>query len=132
MRRAGTTGEPDRLVALGTTAVADLGPTDREGADPGLDLPLGRVPVAHQAASALLVQEPGMSGEERLDLGLDRLHQHAPGAILQHRQQRVVRDARSWSRQGDNVILLHGVSSRVTSSITDGYATSRLSHQIRL
>jgi hypothetical protein len=60
-----------------------------------------------------------MSGEERLDLGLNRLHQHAPGAILQHGQQRVVRDARSWSRQGDNAILLHGVSSRVTSSITE-------------
>jgi hypothetical protein len=36
-----------------------------------------------------------MGSEERL--GLDRLRQHAPGAFAQHRQQRVVRDARSWS-----------------------------------
>jgi hypothetical protein len=55
-----------------------------------------------------------MCGEERLDLGLDRLHQHPPGAFLQHGQQRIVGDARSWPRQGDHAILLHGVSSRVT------------------
>jgi hypothetical protein len=53
-----------------------------------------------------------MGGEECLDLGLDRLHQHPPGALAQYGQQRIVRDARSWSRQGDNSILLHGVSSR--------------------
>jgi hypothetical protein len=60
-----------------------------------------------------------MGGKERLDLGLDRLHQHPPGAIPQHGQQRVVGDARSWSRQGNNAILVHGVSSRVTSTITE-------------
>ena len=70
--------------------------------------------VAHQPAPALLVHQTGMGGEERLDLGLDRLHQHAPGALAQHRQQRIVRDARSWPRQGDNAILLHGVSFLVT------------------
>jgi hypothetical protein len=53
-----------------------------------------------------------MGAEERLDLGLDRLRQHPPGGLAQHGQQRVVRDARSWSGQGDNAILLHGVSSR--------------------
>jgi hypothetical protein len=67
--------------------------------------------VAHQAAPTLLVREPGMGGEERLDLGLDRLRQHPPGALAQHGQQRIVRDARSWPRQGDDGILLHGVSS---------------------
>jgi hypothetical protein len=60
-----------------------------------------------------------MGGKERPDLGLDRLHQHPPGAIPQHGQQRVVGDARSWSRQGNNAILVHGVSSRVTSTITE-------------
>jgi hypothetical protein len=69
------------------------------------------MPVAHGTPAALFVAQPGMGGEEGLDLGLDRLHQHPPGAFAQHRQQRVVRDARSWSRQGDNGILLHGVSS---------------------
>src|SRR5206468_6502504 len=75
--------------------------------------------VAHQATTTLLVREPGMAGKERLDLGLDRLHQHPPGAIPQHGQQRVVGDARAWSRQGNNAILVHGVSSRVTSTITE-------------
>src|SRR4051794_40327930 len=57
-----------------------------------------------------------MDGKERLDLGLDRLHQHPPGAVPQNREQRIVHEARSWPRQGDNSILLHGVSSRVTPS----------------
>jgi hypothetical protein len=52
-----------------------------------------------------------MGGEERLDLGLDRLRQHLPGALAQHGQQRIVHDARSWPRQGNDGILLHGVSS---------------------
>jgi hypothetical protein len=111
--------EPDRLVACSSAAVADLGSAHREGADPGLDLPLGGMPIAHQAATALRVHEPGMGSKERLDLGLDRLHQHPPGTFLQHRQQWVVGEARSWSRQGDHAILLHGVSSRVTSTITE-------------
>src|SRR3954465_11544738 len=111
--------EPDRLAARGSTAVADLGPAHLERADAGLDLPLGGMPVAHQATTTLLVREPGMAGEERLDLGLDRLHQHPPGAIPQHGQQRVVGDARSWSRPGNNAILVHGVSPRVTSTITE-------------
>jgi hypothetical protein len=106
-------GEPDRLAIRGT-AVAELGPAHLERADPGLDLPLGPMPVAYETLPALLVPKLGMGGEERLDLALDRLHQHAPGALTQHGEQRVVRDARSWSRQGDHAILLHGVSSRVT------------------
>jgi hypothetical protein len=36
-----------------------------------------------------------MGGEERLDLGLDRLRQHRPGALAQHGQQRIVCDAGS-------------------------------------
>jgi hypothetical protein len=39
-------GEPDRL-GIRHAAVAHLGPADLEGADPGLDPPLGRVAVAH-------------------------------------------------------------------------------------
>jgi hypothetical protein len=52
-----------------------------------------------------------MAGEERLDLGLDRLHQHPPGPLAQHRQKRIVGEARSWPGQGKDGILLHGVSS---------------------
>jgi hypothetical protein len=69
------------------------------------------VAVAHQAPATLLVHELGMGGKERLDLDLNRLHQHPPGAILQNREQRIVHDARSWPRQRDNSILPHGVSS---------------------
>jgi hypothetical protein len=69
------------------------------------------VPVAHQAPPAPLVDEAPVGGEERLDLGLHGLHQHPPGAFAQHRQERVRLDGGSWSRQRDDGILLHGVSS---------------------
>src|SRR4051812_13209200 len=108
-------GEADRRRVPGAT-VANLGAAHLDRSDPGLDLPLGRVAVAHQAPATLLVRELGMDGKERLDLGLDRLHQHPPGAVPQNREQRIVHEARSWPRQGDNSILLHGVSSRVTPS----------------
>ena len=72
-----------------------------------------------------------MAGEERLDLSLDGLHQHALGAIPQDRQQRVALEVRSWPWQADNGIFLHGVSSRVTFHHR-GYAASRLEHQIQL
>jgi hypothetical protein len=104
-------GEPDRLAVSDTAAVAQLRSANLERADPGLKPALGRMSVAHQAAPTLLVREPSMGGEERLDFGLDRLRQHPPGALAQHGQQRIVRDARSWPRQGDDGILLHGVSS---------------------
>jgi hypothetical protein len=103
-------GEADRL-RIRRAAVAQLGPADLERADPGLEPPLGRVAVAHQPSPALLIHQAGMGGEERLDLRLDRVQQHPPGALAQHGQQRVGRDARAWSRQGDDGILLHGVSS---------------------
>jgi len=111
-------GEADRLASFGA-AVAQLRPADHDRADPGLEPSLGRVPVADHAPATLLVHEPSMAGKERLDLGLDRLRQHPPGALAQHRQQRIVRDARSWSGQADNAILLHGVSFLVTSNITE-------------
>ena len=56
-----------------------------------------------------------MRGEKPLHLGLDRLRQHPPGALAQHRQQRIVLD-RSLLACGsrDDGILLHGVSFLVT------------------
>ncbi len=102
-------GEPDRLIT-GDPAVAQLRPADLEGADPGLELPLGRMPVAHETPAALFIDQPGMGGEERLDLGLDRLHQHPSRPLAQHRQQRIVRERGAWLRQRDDGTLLHGVS----------------------
>ena len=75
-------GGADR-VSIRRAAVANLGPAHLEGADARLDPPLGRVPVAHQAPPTLRVGEAGMGGEERVDLGLDRLRQHPPGALAQ-------------------------------------------------
>src|SRR3712207_9260152 len=72
----------------------------------------GCMAIAHEPPPALLVGEPSVGGEERLDLDLDldRVHQHAPGALAQHGQQRLVGDAGSWPGQRDNAILLRGVS----------------------
>jgi hypothetical protein len=44
--------------------------------DPDLEPALGCIAIADQTAPTLLVHAPGMCGEERLDLGLDRLRQH--------------------------------------------------------
>ena len=49
-----------------------------------------------------------------LDLGLDRLRQHPPRPLAQHRKERVHLNGSSWSRQRDDGILLHGVSFLVT------------------
>jgi len=72
------------------------------------------MPVADQAPPAPLVGQALVGGEERLDLGLDRPRQHPPGTLAQHREERVRLDGSSWSRQRDDDILLHGVSSLVT------------------
>ena len=103
-------GEPDGLTTFRST-VTHLGPADLDRANAGLDLPLWRMTIAHEPPPAPLVDQTRMGGEEHLDLGLDGLHQHAPGALAQHGQQRIVRDARSWLGQADNGMLLHGVSS---------------------
>ena len=105
--------EADRGQAA-VAAVANPRPADRECSNPGLDVPLRRVPVAHQAPTASVIGEIGVGDEERLHLGLDRLHQQAPGAVAQHRQQRIVRESSSWSRQRHNGTFLHSVSFLVT------------------
>ena len=65
------------------------------------------------------VDQPGMGGEEPLDLGLDRLHQHPPGVLAQQRQRRGIGDARSWFGQADDAIPLRGVSFLATASIAE-------------
>jgi hypothetical protein len=75
--------------------------------------------VAHHTPAPLLVDQARTPGDEPLDLGLDRLRQHAPGTLAQYRQQRIIGNAHSWPRQPDNAILLHGVSFLVTLNITE-------------
>ena len=53
------------------------------------------MPITHQTPATLLVDEFRMSDEERLNLGLDRLHQHPPGAVTQDGQQRIAKTERS-------------------------------------
>jgi hypothetical protein len=117
-RRQHLRGEADRLAAT-VAAVAHAGPAHGDRADAGLDLPRGRVPVAHHAPPAVGILELDVRRQERLDLGLDDLLQHPPRPCPQHRQQRIFGDARPWPRQPDNGILLHGVSSPVRSNITE-------------
>src|SRR3954463_8096787 len=105
--------EADRPRAV-PAAVADPRSADRERADPGLDVPLRGVPVAHHTSATLAIGEVGVGGDECLHLGLDHLHQHPPRSLAQHRQQRVVRDRRAWLRQRDDGTFLHGVSFLVT------------------
>ena len=75
--------------------------------------------IADHTAPPLLVLELGVSRQKRLHLRLDRLHQHPPRALAQHRQQRIIGDAASWPAQPDNTVLLHGISFLVTSTITE-------------
>src|SRR3954454_1185388 len=110
--------EADRPRAV-PAAVADPRSADRERADPGLDVPLRGVPVAHHTSATLAIGEVGVGGDECLHLGLDHLHQHPPRSLAQHRQQRVVRDRRAWLRQRDDGTFLHGVSFLVTCTITE-------------
>ena len=42
----------------------------------------------------------------------NRLRQPPPSPVAQHAQQRIILDRPSWSRQPDDGILLHGVSSQ--------------------
>jgi hypothetical protein len=62
--------------------VAELRPAHRDRADAGLDLALGRVPVADKAPAAVRVLEPGGRPEKCLNHGLDDLLQHPPRSRL--------------------------------------------------
>src|SRR4051812_4393465 len=75
--------------------------------------------VPHDPAAAVLVDQARATHNEAFDLGLDRVRQHAPSAVAQHSQQRVVGNAPSWSGQPDNDILVHGVSFMVNLNITE-------------
>jgi hypothetical protein len=91
------------------TAVAHPRLAHRHLADPGLDGTLGQEAVAHQAPPAGLVDQIGMSREERRNLGFDRLRQQRARSVPQHLAQPILRSI-VCAAQADDVIVLHGVS----------------------
>src|SRR6266446_2667271 len=62
--------------------------------DPGHDLALGQMPVAHQPRAAVICQLVGMAAHKSRNLGLDRLRQQRSRAIAQNLGQRIGK--RSW------------------------------------
>jgi hypothetical protein len=120
----------DPLAADAIAAVTQLRPAHRDRADAGLDLALGRVTVADDPAPAMPILKLGVRPEKCLDLGLDDLLQHPPRSRSQHLEQRIVGHARTWARQPNDGILLHGVSSKGDFDHHRGYAACRFIHQI--
>ena len=149
-RRQHLRGEADPLAAFAVTAVAHFRSAHLDRSDAGLDLALGRVPVAHDAAPAAVVLELGVRREERLDhrpsgrrtIRLAKRcrpvgRQPRPPAAAydapraQHLEQRIVLDAATCPRQPNDGIFLHGVSSHGDFELHRGYATPALIHQLR-
>src|SRR4051794_20868353 len=87
--------------------------------------------IAHDAPPPMLVDQACARRDEAFDLSLDRVRQHATGAIAKHKQQWVLGNAPSWPRQPDNAILLHGVSFLVTLNITEDTPPSALATKSR-
>ena len=78
---AARVGRQDRRREANAPGILSAGPTVaharlayRNRADAGHDLPLGQMPVTHDAAAAILCLEIGMLGEERGHFGLEGLH----------------------------------------------------------
>ncbi len=69
--------EPHRLLGV-RRPVPDLGTAHGERPDPGLDLALGAVSVAHDAPTSVGQPLTGEPVEERPDLDLERAREHAP------------------------------------------------------
>ena len=82
--------EADAFGALAGAAVADLHPRHRHRADPGLDLTLGTMAVAHQTRSPVRQTQSLPRGQERLGLKLHRLGEKPTSAHPQHLGQRIV------------------------------------------
>ena len=102
-------GELDLGAAGGRATVAHPGLTHCDRPDPGLDRALRQETITHQAPAAGVVDQLGMSREERLDLGFDRLGQQRARPVPQHLGQRILRSI-VWAAEADNVIPVHGVS----------------------
>ena len=76
-------GRGERLPLVGGPAVTDTGLLELDGADPGLDGPLGQVSIADDLAAALIILEVGVVVDPGGDLGLDGLGQKPASPIPQ-------------------------------------------------
>ena len=102
--------EPDLLAARHVrSAVPDLRPPDLEGADPGLDLALGPVPVPNHALPAIRQPLLGELAEKGLDLGFERGREHPARTFPGDLGERVL-DGTRLAQRDDAGIVLHGVS----------------------
>src|SRR6266436_4271756 len=73
----------DPLAAF-ADAVAHARAAHCDRTDPGHDLALGQMPVAHQPLAAVICQLVGMAAHKSRNLGLDRLRQQRSRAIAQN------------------------------------------------
>jgi hypothetical protein len=75
-------------LALGRT-VPDPRHFHGHRADPGLDLPLGQVPVPDKPLAASGISLTGMGGEKRIEFRLDRLSNQITCPLAQQIRQRI-------------------------------------------
>ena len=124
--RTGTDAKPEAKVALGREvrwqnaraepnppapgglAVAHPGLAHGHRPDPGHDLALGQMPVAHDALAARLGLEIGVSPEEVGDLRLDGLREQGTCPVAQNLGERIGESP--WLSELDHVSVGHGVS----------------------
>jgi hypothetical protein len=124
-------GEPNGRRITGTS-IANSWPLYLDRAYARLDPTLRRMTVANDPFATLVVNQIGMALDEGVDLSLDGLHQHPSRSFPQNTEQRIIFDNPTWSRQTNNITLIHGVSFQtVTSTITKdtppNYAYTKLS-----
>jgi hypothetical protein len=99
--------EPDLLAARHVrSAVSDLRAPEIEGADPGLDLPLGSVPVPNDALPTIRKPLLGEPVEKGLDLGFERGHEHPARTFPGDLGERVL-DRTRLAQRDDAGIFLH-------------------------
>src|SRR5207245_3433510 len=97
----------EHLPLVGGPAVTHPGLPDLDGADAGLDRPLGQVTVADDLLMARLVLQVRMGVDPGGDLGLDGLSQQRPGSSTQDVSQRIIAWGR-WPHDRLGCRLIHG------------------------
>src|SRR5207302_3560554 len=99
--------EADAILAgAGTITHARAAHSDRT--DPGHNLALRQMAVAHQPLAAVIGQLVGMADQQGCNLGLDVLRQQRAGAVAQNLGQRISKS--SWLGELENISIGHGVS----------------------